>query len=267
MIFKLDGGIENLLALTPVLMEWRKRNGPPVRVETLYPEVFKGNPYVDEAARKIVAVDSFFDLNLVPWHKLLKLVTESYAERILGDTSLTTWRPLLANTIAEDAEARKIVVSEKTAAISLCDSMMEKGRIEEIKSLLVSKGYVLVNVSSGSQPSIGIQRSVIAKSSIFVGTDGPESSVAFTTDVPAVVCYTYRDPCYFTPFRRGVPFAPVAATPSDCDMLRICLAQNSFSEYGKVYGHVCLKKEPFVCKRVDFKSKVEKAVERVLAKA
>ena len=72
MIFKLDGGIENLLALTPVLVEWRRRNGPPIYVETLYPDIFRGNPYVNEVSQRIKAVDYFFDLNLVPWHKLIK---------------------------------------------------------------------------------------------------------------------------------------------------------------------------------------------------
>ena len=50
MIFRLDGGVECLLALTPVLAEWRRRNGGPVLVETRIPEVFRANPYVDATA-------------------------------------------------------------------------------------------------------------------------------------------------------------------------------------------------------------------------
>lgn len=267
MIFKLDGGIENLLALTPVLVEWRKRNGPPVRVETLYPEVFRGNPYVDEAARRIKAVDSFFDLNIIAWHKLIKLVTESYAERILGDTNLSDWRPLMTHTVVENVEAKRIVVDPKTASVCFDEEMMEEGIAGAVQKMLSSKGYSLADVSPGKQVSVGVQRAVISNSAIFVGTDGPAAAIAFTTDVPAVVCYSYRDPCYFMPFRRGQPFSAILPTPSDCDMLRICLAQNSFSEYGKLYGHVCQKTSPFACKKVDFKSRVEEAVEKVLAKA
>ena len=53
---------------------------------------------------------------------------------------------------------------------------------------------------------------------------------------------------------------------NDCDTLKICLAQNSFSEYGKIYSHVCPRSD-FACRKIDFNSKVEKAIEKVLARA
>jgi hypothetical protein len=267
MIFRLDGGIENLLALTPVLVEWRRRNGPPIYVETLYPDVFRGNPYVDKATRQVRVHDFFFDLNLIPWHKLIKLVTESYAEKVLGDTNLSSWKTIMSHTRVEDAEAKKMIEGRKMAAVSFGDEMMEGGKAREIEELLVMRGYVPIDVSSGRQKSLGVQRAIISNSAIFVGSDGEEATIAFTTDVPSVVCYSYRDPCYFMPFRRGVPFSVILPSEIDCDMLRICLAQNSFSEYGKIYQHVCPKSEPFACRRIDFRSKAESAIERILATA
>jgi hypothetical protein len=140
---------------------------------------------------------------------------------------------MMFHTPKENAEAKKLTKGDKTAAISFDEETIEGGKIGEIKELLVSKGYVLVDVSLGKQASLGVQRAVMSNSTVFVGSDGMAAAMAFTTEVPAVVCYSYRDPCYFAPFRRGVPFSAVLPLMGDCDTLRICLAQNSFSEYGK----------------------------------
>ena len=44
MIFRIDGEIGELLALTPIIREWRRRNSnEDVFVETNTPEIFYGN--------------------------------------------------------------------------------------------------------------------------------------------------------------------------------------------------------------------------------
>jgi len=265
MIFKLDGGIENLLALTPVLVEWRRRFGAPVFVETQFPEIFNLNPYVDKAALYITEYDKFFDLNLIHWHKILKCVTESYAERILGDLYLTSWRPLMVNSKTENAKAQQMV-GPRTATVYFSHNMMDPKRISQVIEAVASKGYTIFPIVP-EEMSVGLQRAIIAHSSVFVGTDSSVSAIALTTDVPAVVCYSYRDPCFFPPFRGNVPFEMVRANECDCDSLKICIAQNVRSEYAKIYDHFCPKNNPWACRKIDFGKAVSNALDKIFARA
>ena len=71
MIFRIDGEIGELLALTPIIREWRRRNGnEDVFVETKTPEIFYGNPYVVAAAVSIPKIGPYYDMNVVRWREL-----------------------------------------------------------------------------------------------------------------------------------------------------------------------------------------------------
>jgi hypothetical protein len=53
----------------------------------------------------------------------------------------------------------------------------------------------------------------------------------------------------------------------DCDMGKVCLAQNGFSEYGKVYRNSCPKQRPFACRDLAWPEMVRGAVVRMEDKA
>jgi hypothetical protein len=128
-------------------------------------------------------------------------------------------------------------------------------------------GYPVAYVGLDRCGTMGVQREAIRMSSLFVGTDGPTASVAFTTDVPAAVCYTWRDLCYFAPVSKGIPFEAMVHGVKDCDMGKVCLAQNGFSEYGKVYRNSCPKQRPFACRDLAWPDMVRMAVVRMEDKA
>ena len=115
--------------------------------------------------------------------------------------------------------------------------------------------------------SLGTARAAIAGSDLFAGTDGPFASVAFTTDVPAAVCYTWRDPCHFRPYRRCAPFEPLVHDENVCDEGKVCLAKNGLHELGKLYGHRCSKSPAWACRGVPFAEMAAKALDRMEARA
>jgi len=268
MIFRLDGGVENLLALTPVLVEWRRRFGGPVVVDTMEPAVFRLNPYVDASGpMRMGSAERFFDMNLVPWPKLLQSVTETYAERVLGDVRMCSWRTVMASSKEEAVKAVAVVPRGfRVAALCIDRNEMSDESEMQVRAVLEKEGYVAVDVGMGRCGSVGVQREAIRLANVFVGTDGPAASVAFTTDVPAVVCYTWRDSCYFAPCRKSVPFEALVHGEDDCDSGKVCLAQNGSSEFGKVYGHDCPKTSRFACRKQEWGEMVGRALRRMADK-
>lgn len=265
MIFRLNGGVENLLALTPVLVEWRRRCSEPVFVETHIPEVFRMNPYVDEASFSVKRRDSFIDLNLVPWAKMISNVTETYATRVLGDCRMSSWRTTMAASASDRAEAsRRRPKGDKVAAYFADSNEFSTDMDVRMRRMMESRGYSVMDLTG---LSLGATKAAIDSSSVFVGTDGAVSSVAFTTDVPAVVCYTWRDPCYFAPFRRGAPFEALVLNENVCDVGKVCLAKNGWSELGQVYGHRCPKERKFACREMPFDEMASEALDKMEARA
>lgn len=268
MIFRLDGGVENLLALTPVLVEWRRRYGRPVMVETGIPEVFVLNPYVDAAGRKLEGEDHFYDLNLLPWPKMVKSVTEIYAERVLGDTHMASWKAVMVHSRSDDAKASKMVPGgARVAALCLDGGEMPCAMAGKVAEVVWARGYTVVDAGMMQCGSLGVQRAVISRAEVYVGVDGPTSCVAFTTDVPAVVCHTWRSTRCFWPFRRSVPYEVLGPSDNDCSMSKLCMAQNASSEFGKVYSHDCPTEPKFVCRELPFDRMVGEALDRISARA
>jgi hypothetical protein len=262
--FKLDGGVENLLALTPVLAEWHRRNGGSVLVETRFPRVFWNNPDVEVASERIGQNDMCLDMDMIPWPSLAMNVTELYASRVLGDTLMRSWKTFMVSTEEEKAEALAMRPKGKVAAYCVDVAEIPADVDLKMRAVLEGRGYVVRNVTG---MSLGLARAVIEDSELFVGTDGPIASVSFTTDVPAVVCYTWRDSYYFSPYRREIAFEPLVHGDKVCDDGRICLAKNGFHELGKVYGHKCPKNPEWVCRTVPFDEMMVKALDRIEARA
>lgn len=266
MIFRLQGGVENVLALTPVLAEWKRRTGLTAKVETDFPELLFLNPYVAEVARRIEDEgDSHMELGLVRWPLLLRSVSAVYAEKVLGDSDLACWRTTMVSSSEELAEARRTRPDGKAAVVHLDARKMDEAMRGKVEGVLVSAGYRVVD--AGKVESLRARRALVSVSDLFVGTDGPTAALALTTDVPAVVCHTWRDPAYFWPHRRGTPFAGLAPTEKECSFARICLANNGLSEFGKVYGCRCPASPAFACGKAPFDEKVGRALEEMFLRA
>lgn len=263
MILRLAGGVENILALTPVLAEWKRRKGSLVKVETMFPELLRGNPYVDEAAELVGSEEEHMELGLFRWPLLVKSVTVAYAEKVLGDSDMESWRTMMWNSDKEMDEARAERPEGKVVAVHLDKTEVECWAL--VEDVLRSEGYEVMQV--GAIGSLRARRAAIAVSDLFVGMDGPSSSLAYTTDVPAVVVHTWRDPCYFRPFRRGIPFAALSPSERECPVGRICLANNGLTEFGKVYGCRCSVEPKFKCRSLGFDIMVRKALENIMLEA
>lgn len=264
MILKLDDGVENLLALTPVLAELRRRNGGPILVETQIPRIFWGNPDVDRAEERIDQNDMCLDMNMVPWPSLAMNVTELYASRVLGDILMRSWRMFMASTEEEKAEALSVMPKGKVVAYCVDVAEVPADVDLRMRAVLESRGYVVMNLAG---MSLGAARVAIENSSLFVGTDGPVASVAFTTNAPAVVCYTWRDPCHFSPYRKGIPFESLVHNDRVCGDGKVCLAKNGYHELGKIYGHWCPKNPAWACRGVPFDEMMVSALDRIEARA
>jgi hypothetical protein len=255
--------VENVLALTPVLAEWKRRNGSLAKVETMFPELLLGNSCVSEASKLIASEDNFIDMGLVRWPLLVKSVVATYAESVFGDTDMGCWGTVMGSFDAEIEEAYGKKPKGKVAAVSR--DGVEIKHWSSVEDVLRSTGYEILDV--GAISSLRTRRAMISVSDLFVGVDGPSSSLAYTTNVPAVVIHTWRSPCYFIPFRRGIPFESLTISEKDCPQARICLANNGFTEFGKVYGHRCTMEPMFKCEGLEFGIMVRKALENILLEA
>jgi hypothetical protein len=248
-IFRLDGTVEETLALTPVIREWKEIGGDKALVDVNYPELFDGNPYVDGIADFTEnADDVLIDFNKVDWQKHQRPVCESYAEYLFGKAGrLYTWR-------TEMYGNRAVKVPPKTAFLSLRQPI--SGLAEKVAGM----GYTVDEPRGDSCGDWHTFRAYIGQCALFIGDDGDDAAVALTTDAPAVVVYTWRNPVYFKPFRRGLPFETVF---SDCEQASQCLTLNGLCELGKTYGARCPMPNRFACESMPTVDKVIAAVEKL----
>jgi len=264
-IFRLDSGVSEILALTPVLREWKVREGGKVFVETVFPEVLRGNPNVDKACVSITQSDNFFDLNLLPWFDLIRPLSETFAEKILGDVCLQGWRQEMFHTDDEAKKAEEMMPVK--GGVLVCAEGFDEEAMNIIRSIPYGDGRVVMETTKERFGSWGVLHAMAERAGMYIGMDGDNSCVALTTDVPAVVCYTSRDPSYFWPFRGAVPFEVVAPSENVCGTAKICLAKNTLREFGKMYRHVCSEKEQYRCRSVLHSDEIAKAVKRILDSA
>lgn len=259
MIFRLDGSIEETLALTPVMREWKITTSGKVWADTLYPELFIGNPYVDGVINNRAKSDWFMDFNNVNWQCNLKPVSESFAELLFGKRKLSSWRTFMSHTAEDESNARDLVSGKRIVVVA-------EGMDSKIDDFLRSKGYDILRLSGKTDNSWGVFRAIISMAELYVGFDGNEAAVALTTDTPAVIVYTYRNPVYFAPFRRGILFEAVTPNAETCNISEVCLKGNGLFELGKTYGVKCPKGE-FFCEKIFPLDGIMNAVGKILEKA
>lgn len=270
MIFRIDGEVGELLALTPIIVEWRKRNhGEKVFVETKTPEVFANNPNVEFAGARVQNIDDFYDMNLVKWHNRGMSVAEVYAEMVFGDKNLASWKQFMARDPSKMVQAKKgtdwIPEEKKIVAVAFGEKMIDSGVADEVMNEVYQLGYVILDVSHMND--VGLVLATICMADLFIGEDGDEAAIALTTDKPAIVCYSYRVPDYFPPFRGDIPFVPLTPDRSVCENARVCYSENSHTEYAKFYSQGCTHQQPFHCRNRSLKQDVVNAIRRISDKA
>ena len=263
MIFRIDGEIGELLALTPIIREWRRRNkNEEVFVETYTPEVFYGNPDVVEAAVNIPRIGMFFDMNLVRWRERGVSVEEVYADVILGDKNFKDWKPFMASRPEDIDNAKQfkewMTVGKPVAVVAFNDKMIDSGMADEAVKAVEEAGYVIDGVSGLGVWSL--VRSHIDSADLFMGEDGDEAAIALTTNTPAIVCYSYRSPAYFPPFRRGLPFRALVPDRSLCEHAPVCHARKSHVQFSKLYSQGCVDNKNFCCRKRSLKNDVVEAI-------
>jgi len=254
MIFRLDGSVEEVLALTPVIREWKNISGDKITVDVPYPELLAGNPSVHAIMDDMCEKDAVTDFNFVDWQKTTRAVCESYAEHLLGSVRLMNWRSEMYHSNADDRKASDILPKRNNIVIVSLSSP-----VDGLMPSLEKMGYVVV--FAGGACSHGLFRAMASKAALYVGDDDAKSAIALTTDVPAVVCYTWRSPVYFAPFRRGIPFETVL--PDNCCYADSCLSANGWYEMGKTYGVKCIIEDRFACKKPKSLGRIMDAVEKI----
>ena len=264
MIFKLDGTIENTLALTPVIFGWKEMTDEKVFLNVLYPELFDRNPYVDGIVTKSMPNEGLLDFNQISWQSVQKPVCETFMHFVFGKHRPTCWRTLMYHT-EEDAKKAEAFVPDKAVVVAM------KNIPEGLMESLTREGYLVTKLTHQDCKSFHVFRAAVSRASLYIGDDGDDTAIAMTTDVPAVVCYTWRNPVYFTPFRRGIPFEVVSPRKEDCLYSDGCLSNGLF-EFGKTYQIRCYydvpntMKEKMVCQRNATLQRIMQAVEKIRAK-
>ena len=260
MIFRLSGNIEETLALTPIMKEWKALNGGKVWADTLYPELFEYNPYVDGIISDKVKSDWVLDFNNIDWQGNLKPVVESFGEFLFGKVKFRNWRTIMCHSSDDENVAKQLISSKNNIAI-VSDRINK-----DVDVVLTQRGYEVLRLPEESFGSWRIFHAVASMASLYIGFDNGATAVALTTDVPAVVVYTSRNPIYFTPFRRDVPFEAIVPAKEICDMFETCLETNGLFEAGKTYGLKCSKSEIFCQKELGMEC-IMNAVDKICEKA
>lgn len=254
MIFRLDGTIEETLALTPVMRGWKELVGGDLFLDVMYPQLLKGNPFIDGYV-KPDSKDTIMDFNRVEWQSVLKPVCESYMEFVFGKQRPSHWQSDMYNTEDDELIAESFIPAGKVAIVSMAE--IPSGLMEA----LADKGYMVTRLTHKDCRKPHIFRAAINRAKLYIGDDGDDTAIAMTTDVPAVVRYTWRSPVYFTPFRRGIPSIAILPQKEDCLYADGCMMSNGFFELGRTYGVNCQLSE-MMCKNLPL-GRIIEAVNKV----
>lgn len=243
MIIHRDGALGDMLMMTPAIRELRMRKpGIFIGVRTFFPDVFKNNPYVDEADRYLTrAAESVLSLNAEYEKNMDRHPVNAYAEAIIGTSGFDGKHlelfPDEADRRAVDEWWIETVKTEKPVAVvhlGITWVHFDNGVLEDVMAAL-SKRFQVILVGrhhpgkeyypqrkTGFIDLVGQEWTVhqlhwlIQKAEVFFGTDTGVMHIASTTNTPIVCCYSFVDPQYRMPFRPGVPFEAVTLG-GECD--------------------------------------------------
>lgn len=256
MIFRISGSPRELLAATPIFREWKRRELGSVLVETFHSEILADNKYVDEASKEILDhSESVVDFDMVEWWKRPRPVTETYATFALRDLRLGSWGTEMYASGDMAGALRKI------EAVGGRVALVGDGVINDVCDFLHDMGYNTISLSGMSL----LESAALARySELYVGNEGDEASVVLTSNIPAVVLWSWMSPEFFKPFRRGVPYEAVRVREEVCKDALLCSERGVMAELGKVYGPNCTHKMNMWCLGAHMMEDIIEAVGRVV---
>ena len=140
MIFRLDGTIEETLALTPVVRGWKQLVGGKLFLNVMYPDLFRDNPHVDGFV-KPDSNDTVTDFNRFEWQAVLKPVCESYMEFVFGKLKPDNWQADMYDNEEDELIAESFIPAGNVAIISMAE--IPSGLMEA----LADKGYMVTRLT------------------------------------------------------------------------------------------------------------------------
>jgi hypothetical protein len=249
MIFRLmHGGVRENLALTPTLREWKTRKpDEKVLVETSMPELFVGNPCVDEVGTWFEDT-TLIDLDVVEEPVSGIHPVDLYALIALGDMRLGSRRMEVFATGAAAPVGDVLVGNEF--------SLRHEGILKALQARFGS-----VSVIRYDRREVGVTVSLLVQAKLFVGCDEDATWLAMTTDVPMVMCCGPRLVRQCRPFRAEVPFEAVTWK---CDLADSCARRFSSYGFGNMYYVHCPRLLRTACEALVTETDVMAAVDKVL---
>ena len=243
MIFRLQDGVRELLSLTPIFRELRSRFPETnIYVETDRVDLFKNNPDITDVAKWIDVDETHIDLNMIDPNDD-EHVMDIYANHILMDTRIANRHLLFFDQENEPGVAESMCVRPpllpKLAVISNVNFLNPEDEFQsDIVKFLETQGYCVIPVIEYGITN-GTMCELIRRADLYIGTDSEDSYLAMTTDTPMIMFFTYRNPIYSKPFRRGIPFVPIVPDPAVCPESALCMQKYVQREFRQVYGVKC----------------------------
>jgi hypothetical protein len=261
MIVKLHDSVEGILYAIPALREFAiRRPDDLLLVETRYPTLLHGLEELADVDLRIEDHQEVVRLDEVSCSKYNGHFMDAYAIALLGDTRLSC-RRLQMNvdvTIKKRAEETREALAEKVAVVCLNDSP----KADEVSQRLRDAGYETLGVLLEPKDA-PYMKALVDLCDLFVGVDGASSAIAAATEVPMVVCHSWRSPRHTRPFRRGAPYEAVVPIEK-CVLSENCFTAHAKGEFGNVYHVQCPSDDRFVCRQLDVDA-IWAAIQKVTA--
>jgi hypothetical protein len=232
MVIKLlHGGVRKSLILTSIIHECKIRYPQDeILLETTNPEIFNGNPDVDQIGffkgKSIidldVIVDSIFDAHLM----------DVYSLAILGDVRLRSRRMRVFHPYQDIKVPDVVYVGE----------LFSNRYPEIVKQIALS--YPKMSVLGYSANDLCLLVNLLSQGKAFVGCAEDMSWVAMATNIPMVFVNGFFSEKHIRPFREGIPCRMVSG---ECCSKNECLKLNAVSLFNNVLKIKCANKQENIC--------------------
>jgi ADP-heptose:LPS heptosyltransferase len=238
------GALGDVILTTPIIRRLYEDRGGfcEIHVRTLYPEVFRNNPFVVAvySARENVpseAFDLIINLDLVYEKNPMRHILDAYGFYVFGNASFDRQCQLFpeyaetefANKVSSEFPEGHVVIHMRNTSQGSRNLPVGLWR-DIVFGLLSTTRLGIVQVGSPAEYAFGnhvrlkdlrgqltIQglREIIGKAKLFIGVDSAPFHVAATTETDMAVFFTTAKFEYRKPFRRKGRFLPLVPT-IDC---------------------------------------------------
>lgn len=256
MIIKRTGALGDVLFLSPIVKELKRRNPEQfIGISSIYHNIFDNNPYVDAHGRNLASSDTIINLDGYYENRMANHPVLLYAHKVIGDGLLEYNglelfesehdRIVVDNWLADnlDFDKKTIVCHLGITWVQIQDYVLEEviqRLVKEYNVILIGRGTEYIPKCEGWINLMGdkfnIQRMkhLISKCNLFFGTDSGMSHVASCTPIPQVVCYSFINPAWRRPLNKNNFKAVVANCPN-----QFCAEDKKIMENNEFRGVSC----------------------------